>query len=74
MQKLTTLAQMRAALQEEGAVLVRHDSAMCRDFAVQRANGQRIPCTKVADRLTWGPKAAVKFSHRSPLLITWAPK
>jgi hypothetical protein len=73
MNKLTTLAQIRAALAEEGATLNRHDSAFNRDWFVQRFNGQRIACTAVADRLTWGGKPSVKFSHRTPLLITYSP-
>lgn len=73
MNKLTTLAQIRAALAEEGACLVKHDSAYNRDYAVQRACGQRIPCTKVADRLTYGPRQEVTFHHRTTLLITYRP-
>lgn len=73
MNKLTTLAQIRAALAEKGATLIHHDSALSHDWAVQRFNGQRIPCTQVADRLTYGKNPAVKFSHRTPLLLTYKP-
>lgn len=65
--KLDKLADIKTALSEKGAMLVYDERFSIQSYYVQRADGQRVPCTKVADRLTYGAKAFVKFSHRDPL-------
>jgi hypothetical protein len=72
--KLTTLAQMRAALAENGAVLVFDEHMLSRGYLVRHADGREVRCSQVADRLTWGKNAAVTFSHRTPLELYYTPK
>lgn len=72
MNKLTTIAAVREALKTEGARLVQCESfASPFKFYVEEANGVRTPCTKVADRLTYGPKK-LAFQGRTTLELFYA--
>lgn len=72
--RLTTLAQIRTALAEDGAMLVFDERLLSRGYLVRHADGREVRCSKVADRLTWGKNAAVTFSHRTPLELYYTPK
>lgn len=71
MTKLTTLAAIREALKAEGARLVKDDRCLApHPFYVEVA-GIRTPCTKVADRLTYGPNK-LAFQGRTTLELYYA--
>lgn len=73
---IATLSEIKKILAEPGATLVRNQRHNAYPaFWVERANGQRIACGKVADRLTWGgPKSRVVFDRRGSLEIFYTPR
>ena len=74
--KLTNLAAIREALATPGARLVRNARFNpSTKFWVQFADGRRVPCSGVADRLTYGTakrSPAVKFIERTDLELYYA--
>lgn len=73
MNKLTTLAQMKAALAEDSATLIKNDTYRNNSWEIRRFNGQRIRCSRLAEKLTFGPHQAVRFSHRTATGLTYVP-
>ena len=64
---LMTMKDIIAALTEENALLIFDERFSVQSYFILRANGQRIRCAKIADRLTWGANPRVRFSHRDAL-------
>lgn len=70
---LTTVGEIRDALQVEGSVLIRNQRVNGSPFFVEVTTPTatfRIPCAQVADRLTFG-KNTLAFLHRDALEIVY---
>ena len=67
MNTLKTLEQIKAALNEDGAMLVYDARIQVQSYYVQSKNGVRTRCSKLADRLTYAKNAVVKVTRRIAL-------
>ena len=75
MTKLNTLSAIQAELTAPGAMLMKDTRVSIDAYYVLHADGRRVRCNAVADRLTYASrKDGVKFSHRTPLELFYVPR